>query len=469
MKSNTWFRIAFWTLWSIIVGICAFFIVYKAQWGLGDDAIIMRHTGFGIPFSPSDTTIPYMGRFYPFAYLLYNVLIPFSTGQITAQSHYWLHLLMFVFLSFSLAYLLLDILDGLNNGWRYLIAFLGTFVATFRLYPQFLDCFSTVWLPYSLIGLFLLFTWLFHKKKKTGFAIVALLVINYFIYCLESHFAIPLIMGICGLLFHREATKKEKVFYCFLVGSGLLYLTLYIILILPHIKTVYDGAHGTNVSILSNAVRMLFASKILLLALLVFIVRLYDTLVNKSKYTFFDNIILTAIGYCCCCFVLRLNWTLYYNIPALITIPAICYFGQRYLKAPITAVILLALFGLYGSKLPRVISGHQGRNSCFEQVTSLANEYRAGIPLIWYAPDAKTPIYEEELREWKKSSLGTYVGWILNDPEFKLEEKVVFCKDFPGIWLDASENDLLSPDRIQLKPLGEECFGIGGITGYMIH
>ena len=65
--------------------------------------------------------------------------------------------------------------------------------------------------------------------------IIALLSINYIIYCYETVFVIPLGLGLCELLFHyRQLTSRKRAFSMMLVGSGLLFLALYAILVLPN-------------------------------------------------------------------------------------------------------------------------------------------------------------------------------------------------------------------------------------------
>ena len=52
-KNEALIKTFFWTLWSIILMVCVYYIVKNAHWVIGDDAIVMEHTGSGIPFPPS--------------------------------------------------------------------------------------------------------------------------------------------------------------------------------------------------------------------------------------------------------------------------------------------------------------------------------------------------------------------------------------------------------------------------------
>lgn len=467
MKMERSLKYAFWAIWALIVGTCACFIVFHAQWCIGDDAIIMNHTGSGIPFSPSDTILPGLGRFYPFAYLAYDILLPFSSGYLPATAHYWIHLAWFVVLSLSTACLFLSLFESQAPIWKYSLSLFSTFVIVFRLYPDYLNVFSSIWGSYTLLGVFVYLCWMFHAKRNAVYAILALVVINYAQFCLECEFVIPLSMGAGGILFLREEYNKGRWFFWALAGSGLLYLALYGTMVFPHIKHAYDGAHGSGVTLLSNAIRMFIGNKIVILALVTAAVRAVDWIRHRWDYTFFDNLLLAGLAFTFACYVLRLNWTMYYNLGAILVFPAVVHFSHQYLKSPLTLAILAALLCLYGHKLPRVIRSNQTkRTTTAVQMESLVQSSREGKTLYWYCPEAPYG-KDAEQRTWKENSLRSYIQWMLRDPSFDFEIRESFEADASGIWLECRENDLLAPDREKLSDHGKECFVSSGIKGYL--
>ena len=324
-------RIVFWSLWVVMVAYCVFFIVHNAQWLIGDDSIVIRNTGSGKAFLPDEVTYNRVnGRFFPFAYLAYNVLLLFNHGYISPTAHYILQAVFFVVFALSFTVLLLKILKGQSVLWRYLLAFCTIVLVIGRVYPQFIECFSTSWCAHTLIALFLLFTYLFQERQKWIYGVAALFFVNYLCYCGEQYFVFPLLLGTCTLLFqHKSLTKRGKAFNWMLMGSALMFLLLYATLILPHIENAYDGTHGEDVSFIGNAARMFVTQKILILAFVVFMVRLVDLVKNNKRICYFDILLLTAFGYCCGCAILKLNWSLYYNSATLFCIPAILYFLQE--------------------------------------------------------------------------------------------------------------------------------------------
>lgn len=470
MKNNeVIIKSVFWTLMVALVTLCVYYIVHNAQWFIGDDAVVIRHTGFGRAFLPNDhlTFNQSSGRFFPLSYLAYDVLLLFNDGYIAPRAHYILHSVFFVVFSLSVTLLLLRMLANQRELYRYLLAFLAFVVFVGRVYPQYTECFATSWCTYTLMVLFVLCLYLFHETKSWVYAVIALLCINYSCYCGESYFVLPLSMGVCALLFQRRTlTKREKAFNWLLIGSAMLFLALYAILVLPYIESTYDGAHGTSVGMLENAFKMLWAQKLLVLALLLFIVRVVDMVKNKKEYTFYDNLLLTAAAFCCGNFLLRLNWTLYYNVSALLALPAILYFSIAYLKEKWTIVLFVLLALLYGYKIPTTIQKNQEhRRSAIREITELSNRIDEANAVYLYSPELDSNSFISGWRSWGYDALTTYLGWIRHDPEFSIASRKDFQYEGNTIWMTCKGNKELFPDN---NNMGELMFNSSDILGYYI-
>lgn len=459
-----------WTLWTALVAICVYYIIHNAQWLIGDDAIIIRHTGYGKAFLPSDTINPSAGRFYPFAYLIYDVLLLFFGDHISPMAHYVLEAAFFVVFVVSVTVLVVSILEEQKAMWKYSIALLVVIVFVGRAYPQYTECFSTAWFSYSIMAVFMLCTLLFYKKQKWIYGILALLCVNYNCYCGESAFVLPLSFGVCSLLFQRKTlTPKEKVFNWCLVGSAMLFLVLYAVLILPYIESAYDGAHGTEVGVVENAVRILLAQKLLLLAFVLFVVRLVDIIRNKNEYTIYDNLLMTAAACCCGNFVLRLNWALYYNVPAFLVIPSILSFSLHYLKEKWTLALFVVLALFYGLKIPTTIQKNQKhRVEVYREIAFLSEMIDQTSNVFWYGPTTDQDSYDLILRDWRRHSIDTYLGWLRFEPDFSTTEVEKFDRIDNSIWLSSIDNELLFPGDSCLLKYGELIFSVDGILGYRV-
>ena len=473
MKNNKelYIKLVFWTLWTALVAMCTYYIIHNAQWLIGDDAIVIRHTGFGKAFLPSDTVSPSSGRFYPFAYLVYDILLLFGGDHISPTAHYVLQAVLFVLFVVSVTCLTLVVLENQKAIWKYSISLMVAVVFIGRVYPQYTECFSTAWFGYSVLAVFMLCVYLFYKKQKWIYGIIALLCISYNCYCVESAFVLPLSFGMCSFLFQRKTqTSKEKVFNWCLVGSALLFLVLYSALILPYIKSAYDSAHGTDVGYVENAVKMIWAQKLLLLALVIFVIRLVDMLRNKRKYTIYDNLLMTAAACCFGNFMLRLNWTLYYNSAALLVIPPILYFSIHYLKEKWTLVLFVLLALFYGRKIPTTIQKNQeDRFGVARDVDALSERIDAVSAVYWYAPKPNEGSYGMVLDEWMYVSLCTYLGWLKYDSEFAIPREKDFRAKENTIWLKYVGNEQLNTADNCLEENGELIFDSSCIKGFYIN
>lgn len=415
-------RIVYGLLWLIIVGICTFFIVYNAHWWIGDDAVVIKHTGMGKAFAPNDplTFSRANGRFFPFSYLVYDILLLFFHGYISPITHYVLHSVFFVVFAVCITILSLKLLKSLQVERKYLLSLLFLVVSIGRVLPLYFECFSTSWCAYTIIALFLLFSYMFNLEQKWLYSIVALLLINYLCYCGESAFVIPFMMGACALLFQRKSvTSKYKAFCWMLIGSAFLFLALYAILVLPYVQTAYDGAHGQSIGYIENALRMIWAQKILVITIVLLVVRVVDVFWNKCEYTFFDNLLFTSAACCCGYFILHLNWTLYYNVPALLSLPAILYFSLYYIKEKWTIVLFVLLALFYGRKIPTSIQKSQHhRKESYASIIRLLEQLDIVEVVYWYAPIVERNSYELELRDWKHEAINSYLGWLRQAPDY---------------------------------------------------
>ena len=466
LKRDNIIRIVFWAVWMAVVAVCAFFIVHRACWFIGDDAMVIKHTGFGKPFFPSDTVTPSNGRFFPFAYLLYNILLPFSDGLVSAQIHYSLHAVCFVVFSLCMTCCCLKVLDSCHSVLlRYCITLLFSIICIGRALTQYMECYSTLWFDYLLIAVFLWAIISHYQTQRWLTVFLAIASISVFVFCLEVNFSIPLAFGGIGLLFMKKK-KTDFVLFFGCLFSAVLFLILYGTMILPKIDSVYNPSHGLQVGFLKNAIKMFWAQKILVVASLMGIIRLFHLIKENLRLNVFDNLFVAAISFFCCGCILRLNWTLYFNISALLVMPSLLFYLTLYLKSHYTVALLLSLAILYGIKIPKTIIRNQThRELVNKELTSLISEINEGHELVWYSPDMNDS-YDALMRDWRRNSLSSNVGWLINDPTYSIPVSSVFEND-NRIWLTSDENFKLFPDDKCLENNSKLVFHADCIWGYM--
>ena len=438
-----------WLVFVSFIVITVYYIIANAQWLIGDDAIVISHTGIGKPFLCEDTIWPEAGRFFPFAYQMYNVLLMLFDGYISPYIHYLYHGLCFILASFlMMKSLILVCNNDKENKFIYWIAIIGTIFIGTRVYSGFINCFSTTWFGYFR-GALIIFSFLsFIAYKKWIWGALSLLLISLGCYCSEVSFVLPLAWGVCGLLLRNKiAPKEEKIFYFGLIISAILFLILYYFISYIHIEKVYDSSHGTNLSIIHNALKILLAQKFLWLALIVFCVRAFDVVVRKKEVTIYDILLLASAAHCVGGFILKLNWILYYNKAIIYSLPAVIYFCNYYLKPKWTLLIILCFAIFYSAKIPNMIKQNQeNRIDSFTFVNTLADKIKEGEEVYWYNPSTIYKSSNEYIfRDWIQQATEKYLWYVLEDPTFRFKT-ITEYNDEKGYVLISNENDILTPN-----------------------
>ena len=440
-------KVFFYGLSALLTGTLAFFIIYNAGWIIGDDAIVIGHTGWGHFFNPADTITPSAGRFYPFAYIIYNILPIFKLYSVNA--HFALHTLIFILFCIVSLWACYKAVNTKQLAWQDAVLVLSAVVVCIaRAYCNFLDAYSTIWVDYTLVMIWALCCYYVHTKQSKATLVIGLLSVTYLTYCLETNFVFPLSYGILGLFFTwKKSPKLEKIYLWSLVGVGVVFLVLYFFICFLHIEEAYDGAHGQEITIIGNAIKMFIAQKVLWIVLILVCWRAYRIFIKKEEYEFWDTILLTGCAYCCGCALMKLNWVLYYSLASLFTVPAIVYYLRKYLSTRWAWIILLALALFTFRKVPRYITtNRKDRKESAEIIEVLVNQYKAGDELYWYAPeDDREWCFDLEQRAWLRSALETQFAWQVEKEDYDLEVLESFDGQ-AGIYILPCENNKLFPD-----------------------
>ena len=437
----------FYGLSAVVIGVLAFFIMYNAGWITGDDAIVIRHTGWGYFFNPADTVIPSAGRFYPLAYVIYNVL---PILQLYSENaHLGLHAMTFILFCIVSIWAAYKAIDAKQLTWQdYVLVFSAAIVCIARAYCNFLDAFSTIWVDYTLVMIWALCCYYVHTHQSITAMFVGLLSVTWLTYCLETNFVFPLSYGIIGLLFTwKKSTKLEKAYLGSMVVTGMLFLVLYFFICFLHIENAYDGAHGQDITVIGNALKMFIAQKVLWIVLILVCWRAYCILAKKEEFEFWDIMLLSGCAYCCGCAIMKLNWALYYSLASLFMVPAIVHYLHKYLGYKWAWIIMLALAFFMFRKVPDYIKQNQkDRKGTAEIIEVLVNQYKNGDTLYWYAPeDDREWCFDMEQRAWLHSCLETLFAWEVDEEYYKLQVVKTFDGQ-KGTYILPCENDKLFPD-----------------------
>lgn len=437
----------FYGLSILLTGVLAFFIMYNAGWVIGDDAIVVSHTGWKHFFSPADTTNPQAGRFYPLAYVIYNIL-PIC-NLCSANAHFALQTIVFIIFCVASFWACYKAVETAQFTWQDgILIFSAAVICIARAYNNFLYAYSTVWVNYALVSIWSLCCYYVHTSQSKTALIIGLLSVIYLTFCVETNFIFPLSYGVIGLLgTWKKSSKLEKIYLWSLVCVAVIFLALYFFICFLHIEAAYDGAHGQDITIFGNAIKMFIAQKVLWVVLILVCWRAFRIFVKKDAFEFWDTMLLTGCGYCCGCAIMKLNWVLYYSLASIFMVPAVVHYLREWIGAKWAWLVVLALALFMSRKIPTYIKANQYcRKGTADMINLLVNQHESGDNLYWYAPNCNN---EETFlliqRDWLHNSLEILFALQIGEENYDLQTINSFDGQ-AGTYILPSENNTLIPN-----------------------
>lgn len=452
----------------LIILIGAFFLIHNAEFLNGDDCAVASHTASGIRFSLKDYTIPETGRFYPMAFILYNILV--DIGCISIESHFVLHAIIFalsIFLFVTICKKSLRI-DGIGTWALFLLcAAMGTIMFS-RIYQYFVTTRYSLWIDYFLLVLWLNLTFCVHTKQSVTSAFLGFFVISYFSYCLEVNFVLPLCYGLSFLLFSKgKSTNLEKTYSLLMIMTSLLYLILYYLFIYSHMgPDLYDASHGSTDNIIVNAIKMFIAQKFLWLALIVLVYKLYLIINKKSEFEWWDSLLLAGFGYFLGCCLMHLNHTVYFWTASICVAPAILHYLQQYMGDKLTALTFVILAIIMCRRIPMVITDYNNERISAKELWGVVEEkYKGNKTFYFYAPLSSDTISNNYVwRELCEPRLRALIAYKVQDKSFRFKREEQFDGS-TGCWILPHENELLVPEsNIKISSKGEILYSGNGVS-----
>jgi hypothetical protein len=418
----------FWIVWGVATIILSWFIVKNAQWLIGDDAIVIKKTGSGIPFSISDTILPESGRFYPMAYYGYNILLLFNKTIVSVQQHYILISIAFLIFSLLVFKLSREVTTKYCKS-KLLVDVIGllfTFVILQRSYVTFSHLFSTIWIDYLLLMVFIYYAFKFLTTKKTIYGLISFVAILYCVFCIETIFIIPATSGILFLIVGKyNKSKSQIVFGASLLLLAIIYLVMYYFIVYRFTISAYDGSHGADTTFIQNAINMLLNQKLLIVSLLLLLIRLYMIIAKKDNYDiFYDTFLLTGLAFALGCFILGLNWGMYYMISVLFVGFPILYNLTKLLKTKYALLIVVLLSLFYIRNFPKNIQTVQkSRLETKALVNELRKYYELNYAFIWRDEVLFDQEWDKVMSQFKHESLTTLLKHEFDLQDFEFNDK----------------------------------------------
>lgn len=450
------------TILVVFIGGGTLIIMHDMTWELSDDTMILMHLGVGeaMPINQPPVFNPHEGRFFPFAYQHFNILLPFMHIMHSGLEPYmafcvnavlWI---LFVLGFFYLSKILLrektenDVL--LNAIALALVLIVG---------QRTLYLFASLWTTMSIdflciIGILLCFWKYINTKYSKTWLLVFVAICTYYVFLLETNAVFPAVVGASALI----GISKERNFLLggSMCGIAMLFILLYACLIYPYIADVYDASHGSGVTFLGNIKSILLAQKLLFLVLAIFIWRLYRVFIIKDEYDNFSDALLTAgVISLMACFVMKLNDVLYYIHIILLAVPAfIKLLDFSTLRKRILSIIGIVLLLIY------FIPKYSNLNLMWNERTNnkiMMIEFKEAClkhdNIVWFQ-DFNKQCQEDD---WAYAHIENYLRYLGHSP----------LKGIDSIYHDNREALLIMPESHNLNQVHEmfnnESYIIGSI------
>lgn len=422
---------ALWTLLVSVVGVYAFYILYNAEWLIGDDAFMLRRTAFGIPFPFSESILPETGFFRPFDYLHENIVLLFHSGMHNAFEHYIINAVSFI-LCMSAFFGVLWMTEKPKDVLDYAIVVFGVIALASRLIGVYINIFGPIFGVYTYHALAIFFLCVFLAKEKTWAMVLSLLCWTYSMLIYENVCMVIGCMGLFPLLFaYKRMTKKQIIYNFTLIGLAIAFIIAYLIIIYFPSRgmSFYDPAHNTGIGLLENAWIMLKGQKFIWVAAAIWLWRQIQILRKQTIYhILYDTLLWAAGGVVIGAVALRLNWTMYYYDAIILSLPAVVYFllesHEKY--GEYVALGLVALFAVWHSvNVPYKIKKNQkDRVETAYHMQLIADKVVAGWSVVWCDGEENEDYADEIMKVFRKEVTRNYIQYLLKNQAWNYDEEI---------------------------------------------
>ena len=383
--------IAILVLMGMIIG-GGLLITHNASWSLDDATIIQSTVGSGEMMDVYDEPgfQPRAGRLFPLAYMHTNIALLFEHGYCEALPFFRINAVLwviFIVLIFAVSYMVSAYASD-KEYIRILLAIVSVLIVGQRCLYEYANIWLTSSAGEALVICITLFFICFCRTRKWLYGVVLLGLMIYYVFCGELNSIIPLMMGVLMLIF-----SKEKWLGWGSLCVVALYICTYSIAILPNISDVYDSSHGTSMSMIQNAINILQLQKLLMVAFGLLIWRMYKVFIMKDEYRLdTDTLLAAGCAYAVGCFIMRLNWGLYYDVVIIYTMPSMIrelnFFSKR---ATIISSIIIMLFGFYFViKYPQLIKAiYHNKEANAVDMQKIDTHIKNASNIAWYVDEAE--------------------------------------------------------------------------------
>jgi hypothetical protein len=347
-----------WT-WILIIGGIYFLLLNSTFFKTVDDNWVIFGSADNTAFNVlsrffSEYTTDIGGRFTPFGFVNYEILVFFIPHGLLPNAFYFFNALLFT----SFILIMTQIFDFKSKQKTiHLYIKLFFIISLPFLANQLFRVFTTI--PYQELEVVLMVAiFLFAYKKAVrgggGWFVIALLCAIFATYCKEAVFVIFLTIALTNFLFNRNFLKLEdKLFNISLILNAVVFILLYYFLSVANTNVFYENVGYNKFFTISLAERFFpfIQSPILILMVIFVFVRAYIILFRKDNHhIFYDGILFACFGYLLAFEVLGLFSALYFTTVIVLFSPIMVYWvlilwdNKKYMS-----IFLICIFIIFSS------------------------------------------------------------------------------------------------------------------------
>lgn len=373
-------------LWYLLIAIFSFFIIYNANWILGDDheflsSITAKNCIVPIIYSS-------IGRFMPLLFQEFNILLFFSL-----YDPFWFYCIScFEFIITALFFTLF--LKELSKEFAHrILHFLCVlFLFCLIISPSVLSVFIDVIFPernvLCLLSIFMYFYWKGIKKERLSYILIASVMAVLSFYYKEPVFGAFVVFCVCPFLFdYKNVSKEHKIFSSIIGINVFIYVLLYYFLVYQFTIRGYNEGR-VSLTYFENLTLILKDNFYFILILLFACFRFIRIVCFKEKkYLLTDSLLFSGIAYFCAFIFLKLNAQYYFMPVYILTLPAFFVYVislKNMLAVLLCCILFFSWTGINVKNLTSDIQGIQSsRMNDMKSVDLLCEKINNGYEIFY--------------------------------------------------------------------------------------
>ncbi len=452
------------------IALIAYFsyeILHNAGWILSDDHQFIASFLSGNYWNPAYNWGS--RRFTPFVYFEYNPLVWIGDRPDILYLYIAIKFLVLFFVLWLILKKVRNIvLDGVTISNKKIDIYnilIFIFIVLFILSPYTFITTHAIFSEQSLILLLALFIYFLIKyieHNKNRYFILSLIFINLALYFKEPTASIPFTIAFIGLVFVKNKTKKDKLYYSLLLLSTLIFFLLYYFLVFSNYTGNYAANRSYGLTRLDMLQNIIKGHNILIINFVILLLKL-PILFKGNKYDKMSySLLLSSLAFTVSYIIIGLQSARYFSPIYILSMPAIFYFiikdfrNNALCKKLISIILLSSLFTIYSGSFEQLKKEIGRRQKAYtkkeEVISTLKDFYNEGYSFVFYTEKVvEGNLHINATEGWRRGVLNKFLTYEIYG-YFKNEDSLIsFVRDEQIEQIDYTDTKIifLVPNRIE--------------------